>query len=70
MVTMKVRNEDMVKAREVELRFPELFLSSLTAVNHVEFVTQVDDLRCSIVACGRQRRAAAKDMDVKLFHCS
>ena len=69
MVAMQMRNEDMVEPREAELCPPELCLRTFTAVYHIELVTQVDDLRRGIMACGGQCRPAAENVDIELFHC-
>ena len=67
-VAVEVRDEDVVEPREIELCTAELLLCTFAAVNHVELFAQVDDLRCGVVACGGECRAAAEDMDVEPFH--
>ena len=67
-VAMQVRDEDVPEAREAEAYLAVLALCGLTAVDHVELVAQVDDLRCGVVACGGQCRAAAEDVYFELLH--
>ena len=57
-VAMQMRDEDVVESREAEACAAILHLSTLTTINHVELVAQVDDLRGGIVACGGQSRSA------------
>ena len=54
MVAMEVGDEDVAETRETESYAAILALRTFATVNHIEFVAQVDNLRCGVVARGGQ----------------
>ena len=68
MVAMQMRDKDVSETRETESCSAILALRTLTTINHIEFVSQVDDLRGGIVARRGFCRATSEDMYFKFFH--
>ena len=56
MVAVEVRYEYVVYEREVYVVLAQLYLRSLTTVNHKLLVANLHYLRTGIVTCGGQRR--------------
>ena len=50
---MQVRDEDMIQAAELDVQEAHLHLRSLSAINHIELIPQIDYLRGGQMACSR-----------------
>ena len=67
-VTMTVTDEDMPQACHAQAYPAPLHLSPLTAIYHVEFATQVENLTRRQVSVGRFGTSTAEDMKSEGFH--
>ena len=67
-IAMEMADEDMNETSEMELFVSELSLDTFSAIDHVEFVAQVDYLRRGMVVCGWQGRSAAQYMYTECCH--
>ena len=67
---MQVGDEDVVQTTEFNVAPTHLHLSSLTTINHIQFVTQVNDLGTRPVTGGRQGGSTSQNSKVKISHIS
>lgn len=68
-VSVEMRNEDVVKTRKFETGLSESELCALGTIDHKEFFTHIYYLRRGQMFCSGQRTAAAEYVYVEFFHC-
>ena len=62
MVAVEVRDEDVVQPAELQLGAAELHLCAFAAVNHEQFLADVEHLRGGLMAGSGQGRTASQDV--------
>ena len=68
MVAMQMGNKHMVQAGELNTHPPHLQLRPLAAINHIQFIAQINDLRRGQMPRRGQSRTASQDMYREICH--
>ena len=68
MIAMQVGDENVIQSAEFDAHTAHLHLRALSAVDHIQFVAQVDDLRCRQMASRRQGGSAPQYVHAEVCH--
>jgi hypothetical protein len=66
MVAVQMRYKNMIQSVETYFIPAQLKLNAFSAINHVEFIPEIDDLRGRLVINSRRRSAATEYMNFKI----